>query len=222
MNSILSQVTNIRWFDGSVAEKNRFRLPQLVQTLADALSAADDKPLQSFVQKVAILEGDFDKLHQNVWGEDPFQPWSDRWKLADASIVRTTERLTAAVLSSDEARALLRPPLWPVANRPAICGGTLIAAPENLREIANVKSGTRDWRVAWALLCIAEARAWNALLWELAVGVDAISGANPFKCWLDISAAGAFPMGQVDDCYELFVVKHNNSNIGEIKGVETL
>jgi hypothetical protein len=113
--------------------------------------------------------------------------------------------LTQLIDSSQDAQHLLRPPLWPVPNQSNICGQVLIGNSEILTNLLALTPGGQDWCVAWALLCKAEDRIWNALLWELAFGVGLIHGPNPFQYLLDLYELRVFPMGWADNRYELYL-----------------
>src|SRR5262249_59336362 len=111
------------------------------------------------------------------------------------------------VNSNPQAQALLSPPLWPVPTHSNVCGQTLVAHPEILNQLAHLTPGGRDWCVAWALLCKAENDVWNALLWDLALGVNAVQADNPWQFLVDLYELGVFPMGWTHNDYEIFVPK---------------
>lgn len=218
MRSILFHVRGIRWFACEPDHNRRDQLVTLVERHLESLSRLGDEGNKPVATKVLLLEGGWDLLHQNHWGVDPYNAWGDRWKAADESLGRVIRHLGQVVDSSTDARRLLRPPLWPVESRSNICGDVLVADPEILKRAGNLTQGGRDWCVAWALLCKAEFVVWNALLWELAVGARAIQGPSPFQYLLELYDLGTFPMGWVDDRYELYVPK---VSIGTSAGLST-
>lgn len=206
MRRILFQVHGIQWFSSVPNDNRKHQLGTLVERHLESLPGLDDRWFTPVAPKVLLLEGDWSILHQGRWGIDPYNAWGDRWKAADESIGRIIRYLIQVVNSSPDARLLLRPPLWPVAHHINICGQTIIADSDLLNK-AGVTPGGRDWCVAWALLCRAEACIWHALLWELALGVRVIQGPNPFQYLLDMYELRTFPMGWADNCYELYAPK---------------
>lgn len=206
IRTILCQAQEIRWFSFVPSDNYREQLVMLVRRHVDALPELDQGGNKPVVSDVQLLEGDWSVLHQGRWGVDCYNAWGDRWKAAEEYLGRISHRLHQAIDSSADARRLLRPPLWPV-GKPIVCGEPLFADADFLIRTANVKPGGRDWCVAWALLCKAEAYLWDALLWELARGVKAIHGPNPFQELLGLYGLGAFPMGWVGDSYELYLPK---------------
>lgn len=207
MQNILCQIHSIQWLKSAPDDNCRDQILTLVERHLESLSALDDGSNKPVVSEVVLLEGDWSTLHKGRWGVDPYNAWGNRWKAADESIGRVIHYLTQIVNSSPDAQHLLRPPLWPVENCSNICGQNLVADSEILRNEGNLKPGERDWCVAWALLCKAEIHVWNALLWELAVGVSIIQRPNPFQYLLDLYELGTFPMGWADNRYELYVPK---------------
>jgi hypothetical protein len=153
---------------------------------------------------LVCIAGDWRLLHQDRWGEDPYNPWGDRWSIPDKSIARIGHQLSRLVMTDLEVRRLVRPPLWPVANRCDINGFPLVAQQDILHQLPNLKIGSRDWAVAWNLLCRAEQHIRSALLWELAAGANVIHCANPFLSLLDLYQYGGFPMGWTHDEYNIY------------------
>ena len=202
---ILFQVQGIRWFSSVPGDNQRDQLVTLVERHLESLSGFDHRIAKPAVPKLALLEGHWSVLHQNLWGIDPYIPWGDRWQAAEQQLGRVVQRLRGVVDANPDARLLLRRPLWPVEGISNICGLLIIADLNLPNPACHLPSGGRDRCVAWALLCKAQDYAYDALLWELAAGVGAVRGPNPFQFLLDMYELGAFPMGWADDHYEIYV-----------------
>jgi hypothetical protein len=204
MRAIIRQAKSIRWFTIVPTETNKNSSAKLVHDHLECMRQLNVGSVPN-VLEVAWLRGTWHLLHQERWGTDPYHAWGDRWSASENCLGVLIRTVTQAVESVPVARSLLRPPLWPVAGTGTICGHALVAHTEILSAQTSLIPGGRDWCIAWALLCKAESLFWGALLWELALGTNAIQGANPFQPLLDLYTLGIFPMGWVADIYELYV-----------------
>jgi hypothetical protein len=196
----------VPWFASVKPDTRSDKVVALVNGYMGALREFTGEAIGPDTLKTVVLEGDWKLLHQDRWGVDPYDPWGDQWKASDEYVGRAIRTLGAMIESNPLARSFLRPPLWPV-EMSNVCGEAIIARHENLEAMPRLPPGGRDWVVAWVLLCKANDRVWDALLWELAAGADVVKGRNPFEYLLGLYELGFFPMGWVDDSYELFVPK---------------
>jgi hypothetical protein len=120
------------------------------------------------------------------------------WRLVLAHVVNQAREIVSKLPSC---QALLRPPLWPVNGNPLICAEPLFAREEILEHNLSLQKQSRDWIVAWGLLCQAEADLWGALLHEL---LPAPFYTPIFFPLLGIYASGFFPLGWECDAFYLY------------------
>jgi len=146
--------------------------------------------------EIRFLEGDWQLLHQNLWGDDPHEPWGPRWKEPQSTIHALCRIMRERIESDENAKSLLRPPLWPCGGRANVCGLTFAITRRNadrIKRIKSVQSESRDWTTAWGLVCQCESYIWDALAWEICPGFQELP--NPFLPLVEIYVIGYYPLG---------------------------
>jgi hypothetical protein len=141
---------------------------------------------------ISVLAGPLSTIHRGVHGVDPYEAYGlDYYGLSHvvACMIRAREDTIA---KSPELTSLLQPPLWPMPGRPGVRGAAIIAKGRNVN-IERIEYDSRDWNVAWSLLCDAEDALWGSLLHELRWCPE--DTFNPFISLMEVYACGLFPVG---------------------------
>jgi hypothetical protein len=203
IRSIISQMVAIHWFLPYRGDPRRSDILGIVTDHLNRLRAttSDSIPI---VTSLNWLEGHWQTLHENRWGIDPYSPWGDRWKTSEDTEAHAIQELREVLGNKPSVQVLFRPPLWPIPGQSMICGDPLIADTDILSSRLKLSPASRDWCVAWGLLCQAERRIWNALEWEVALGAEITHVHNPFTPLLRLYQSGLFPVGWKSGLYYLF------------------
>jgi|GEM_PF-4127905 len=146
--------------------------------------------------EIRFLEGDWQLLHQDLRGDDPYEPWGLRWKEPQSTIGDLCRVMFKQIESDENARSLLLPPLWPFTGRANVCGLTFVMTGGNaimLKYVKTIQYKSRDWTTAWGLVCQCESHIWDALAWEICPGFRELP--NPFLPLVEIYALGYYPLG---------------------------
>lgn len=207
MRQIVGRASRIAWF---VREPDGGRLREAARLVArhiECLHAIDYDPDRPLSLRPTILRGRWRTLHKGIWGVTPYDPWGPDWEGSSISVGRVIQMVRRRVDATAKARGMLRAPLWPIVPQANVCGGAFVADRERRKQVQRLIPDARDRCVAWALLCEAESRIWNALLWELAISAGVVEGVNPFEPLIELYELGYFPMGWHRGSYDLFVVE---------------
>ena len=106
--------------------------------------------------------GDLIDLHVNIYGIDAYSPFDPSIYRLSNAITRMVVEGEDAVLRTQHLKSLVLPPLWPIPGNPSVRGGLFVATREHLAA-DKIEYGSRDWVVAWAMLCDAEDAVWGAV-----------------------------------------------------------
>lgn len=155
--------------------------------------------------EVSVIVGEWSRLRQSSWMDDAYVPWGDRWAESERLLGVCSRMLGDSVTSSEQARSLLLPPIWPV---PGVCNiyDESVVMKQGLMELDRLNLPERDRTVAQSVLWRAASAVWDAALWELALGARAIDGASPFDPLVGLYELGLVPLGWTESRYELFVL----------------
>lgn len=212
MREIANRVSRIAWFVRVPAEGASIMAERLVADQLELLRALDRSGNLPMNPETSVVRGPWHTLHRGRWGAESYEHWSRRWADAvSASECRVLQALHAATESNEQARQLLREPLWPIPGCSNVLGGAFVADPERASLLNRLLAEDLDRETAWALLSTADTRVWDAMLWELAAGVGAVEGTNPFKPLLELYELGYFPMGWGGNSYDLYVPELNDN-----------
>jgi hypothetical protein len=119
-------------------------------------------------------------------------PNTERWTRSVA------ERLNQHVESTQSARSLFRPPLWPISGQRTVVRQLSIAPHKDI--LGSIPVDDRD--VFWELANDMELKFWGALDWEL-VYHDNLQ-TNPYFPLLELMDSGLYPLGFDQDLFIVF------------------
>ena len=205
LEDLLSAFRSIHWFNAWGEASPRV---EAVDRVRDHLATFG--PMSPAIVEVEFLEGGFSLLHQDRWGEDPYDAWGSAWTASQWTLAKQDTNLRCQIEGIPEAVARLRPPLWPIAGKSGIVGNAEIPQMENLPKTLTKGWSPQDMTVAWALLCAADSVLRDALL--VKVVADLIPRPNPWIPLIELHELGFFPMGWVGSRYTVFRYEPNRDD----------
>lgn len=208
INDIIRRATAISWFHvprpPDLLGKVRQASLAYLSSLRDVVENPAAVPLRP---TLVLFEGPWKLLHRDQCIDDSDTPCGPRWN-DSICVVGELSRLIGKQIQSDEhIREQRRPPLWPEVKFSNVVGEAIVAHWKRKHLIDRHCGCVSDRNVAWHLLCDAEDSLWNALEWEFARSYGLVDKPNPFLHLLELYELGVFPMGWVEDAFEVYVPK---------------